>query len=354
VNQMYEDYWSITLEYSDIFGNPFNMTLKMIVDFIDEMNSKKIVFSSEQYELLQTRINDIFPKNDMASTRKSINQFVKLGFISTYLSGYHKLTKQFLISKGYEKQALFSKIVYESSSFSRSITNHSFKNEINFLIKTLYEVGKLTSQEIAALMLVNISEFGNGYLKPFELRKFVGISSTIHFEERKYNQIRYFIGILKKLSGVIFKNDILYPNNQEIIEKIRNDDKISYTNRDPYLQQLYKQGLVKESQEHYEKTCCFVEKIAYPSLIASHIKPFSVCDSSEAYDVDNGLLLSRDIDFLFDKGYISFLSDGNLVISKQLPNDVAEKIKELKLDKSLLSNRRQIFLDYHRKHIFRN
>lgn len=56
-----------------------------------------------------------------------------------------------------------------------------------------------------------------------------------------------------------------------------------------------------------------LEKLAYPVLIASHIKPFILSDDTEAYDPNNGLLLSRTLDSLFDLKYISFDDEGNMV-----------------------------------------
>jgi predicted restriction endonuclease len=44
-----------------------------------------------------------------------------------------------------------------------------------------------------------------------------------------------------------------------------------------------------------------LEKLSYPSLVASHIKPFIKSDDFEAYDPNNGILLSRNMDILFDK-----------------------------------------------------
>lgn len=108
-NQQYDEYWKLTVEYTDIFGAQFNNTLKVIVKFIDdnieEINNidiqkynngdkeEKNKFQ-ELYGNLQTIIFAIYHKADLGSTRKSINQFVKLGFISPYLKGYHKLTKK--------------------------------------------------------------------------------------------------------------------------------------------------------------------------------------------------------------------------------------------------------------------
>lgn len=58
-----------------------------------------------------------------------------------------------------------------------------------------------------------------------------------------------------------------------------------------------------------------VEKQAYLILIAIHIKPFIKCNENEAYDVNNGILLSRNIDTLFDLGYITFNNSGEIIFA---------------------------------------
>lgn len=124
-NQQYDEYWKLTVEYTDIFGAQFNNTLKVIVKYIDDNMSKINTFNIEKYnnkdkdeklkfqELygdLQSIIFAIYHKSDLGSTRKSINQFVKLGFINPYLKGYHKLTKKFLNTPSSDremKQSIF-------------------------------------------------------------------------------------------------------------------------------------------------------------------------------------------------------------------------------------------------------
>jgi hypothetical protein len=49
-------------------------------------------------------------------------------------------------------------------------------------------------------------------------------------------------------------------------------------------------------------------------LIASHIKPWRICEDGERLDPCNGLLLSPNLDRAFDKGYISFADDGSVLI----------------------------------------
>lgn len=50
-------------------------------------------------------------------------------------------------------------------------------------------------------------------------------------------------------------------------------------------------------------------------LKASHIKPWSESSNAERLDVYNGLLLNPNLDALFDKGYVTFDDEGEILIS---------------------------------------
>lgn len=65
---------------------------------------------------------------------------------------------------------------------------------------------------------------------------------------------------------------------------------------------------------------CALTGIACPEmLVASHIKPWAACSKREKLDVVNGLLLSANVDALFDRFLISFEDDGTLLVSSKLP-----------------------------------
>lgn len=60
-------------------------------------------------------------------------------------------------------------------------------------------------------------------------------------------------------------------------------------------------------------------------LRASHIKAWGKCDSgTERLDPFNGIMRSVHIDVLFDKGYISFESDGRMLISPHIDKAVVK------------------------------
>ena len=351
-NQSYEDYWKLTVEYTDIHGDKFLGTLQMIVDFVDD--NINAPYLASKYNELQYIINDKYPKSDMGSVRKSINQFVKLGFINFQLKSYHSLTLDFLNAKTNRKRKiLFSKIFYTNSSFSRSVTHDSPRKEINFLIKTLEEVGKLDKEDIAALMLVDIDNIQNGCLTSDELMLYKNKMNNINFQDRKYNQLGYLSNFLNKLDDVVFvKNELYFKEDAKniFVTKLQKHQK----KRDNYLHRLYKIELKEEVANIADRAECMVEKLDYPTLIASHIKPFIKADENEEYDPNNGLLLSKNIDSLFDLGYISFKDNGYIIMLENiLSKDLCVKLKQYNLDIKYLNPQRIKYLDYHRRNILR-
>lgn len=352
--QNYENYWRVTLAYTNFNGNKFRETLQICVDFIDEFHP--ISYDEKTtYKELEGRIQTAIPKlgsDPDASNRKAINQMVKLGFIEPLLTGYHKNAKEFLSANSNRKRkTIFSKIVYSSAKFNSSVTNNDNWSQMNFLIKTLEEVGFLSAQDIVALMTIDISEIDKGYVTRDEIDIALNFLDS-GFIERKYNQIDHLKNVLGKLDEIVFvkNNDVYELYFTEDAKRIFGEDlEIASRKRDPYLHLLYKNQLFEESEEKYDdKRLCFLEKLDYPVLIASHIKPFIDSDENEAYDPNNGLLLSRTIDSLFDLKYISFTDEGTMIFSNRISNDVKEFWKNYKLEENILNEKRKEYLAYHR------
>ena len=371
-NQQYDEYWKLTVEYTDIFGAQFNNTLKVIVKYIDDNMNKINAFNIEKYnnkdkdeklkfqELygdLQSIIFAIYHKADLGSTRKSINQFVKLGFINPYLKGYHKLTKKFLNTPSSDKEmkkSIFSEIFYDSASFNSSITtDNTNRKEINFLLKTLmyHPKKKLSKMDLIALMVTDLSSFPKGYLTIDELNSQYNYSQAIDFEENKYNQIHYMFTFLNLMPDLTAHKDrgIAFTEDGLVLSDID-------TTRDPYMHALYRNNLKIESKRVYNDIVCYVEKIAYKGLVASHIKPCHICleelKTNEAYDYNNGLLIQQNIDAYFDKFDISFNDDGTMLISSSVDKNIAQKYGKYTLDKEILTPERLKYLSYHRNRFF--
>lgn len=350
--QKYEKYWELTVEYTDINEDNFIGTLSIIVDFIDTNDLSE--YKKALYKQLQEKVYAKYPKSDMGSVRKSINQFIKLGFINNQLKSYHRLTKYFLDAKTNKKrQNIFSNIFYSNSKLSSATTKPSEVKQINFLIKTLEEVGKLTKKNIEGLMTVDIARVTKGYLTTKEVEEATNYANKIGFILRKYNQVGYLFNFLGKLNDVVFVNDELY--FEDDAKQIFGDNLTvqDSSKRDPYMHRLYKHELKEESNDKLGSTKCMLENLSYPSLVASHIKPFIKSNENEAYDSNNGLLLSRNMDILFDQGYISFNDDGTIIYSPKLTQDVIKYLDNYKLDEIFINENRIQYFEYHRNNVFR-
>ncbi len=338
------------MEYSDFYGKPFNDVLRMIVEYIDKKVDKTVGITQEAYQELQKWIRSVYPKNAI-STRKSINQFFKFGFIHNFGKGYHYLTREFLEATDEEqKRLLLSRIVYDNASFSRSLKNPSDLNEMKFLIKTLEACEKISKDELLAVMFTDITTVEKGFLTPKELRQKYAEILIDETAKRKYNQRNYLFNVCAKLTDIYAYDNVLSLDKRTTV-----DHKEKSKVRDPYLQRLYKIQLINEYKKVYcaERGKCVMERLAYPVLIASHIKPYAVCDEEEAFHVDNGLLLSKNMDSLFDNGYITFDEQGKVVTSPLLDGEVAKYVQKFALDGKTFHQGRKKFMQYHREHVFK-
>ena len=168
-NQKYEEYWKITLGTSDIFGNQFIRTLALIVDHIDKYDlANKTVDELKKGKTLnqevthskdrEAKIKSIYENDDStgASTRKQINQYIKLGFVKPYLQGYHSAAKEYIKPGQSEEtlQRLFSDTVYQYASFNSNRTKADPFNQIKFLVQTILNRKNkcLTADELIGLM----------------------------------------------------------------------------------------------------------------------------------------------------------------------------------------------------------
>lgn len=143
-------------------------------------------------------------------------------------------------------------------------------------------------------------------------------------------------------------NMVNYLNNciemEEIIE----------TEKEAIIKQRIGQSVFKKNVNEIEKYCRLTKIDNIDFLIASHIKPWKDCNSSERLDKNNGLLLSPHIDKLFDNGYISFENNGDVIISKKLPKNILEKwyIKDA-MNVGEFNSEQSRYLEYHRKNILK-
>lgn len=116
-------------------------------------------------------------------------------------------------------------------------------------------------------------------------------------------------------------------------------------------QSQFRQELIKSLRR------CPITKIDEPEILnASHIKPWVMSNDQERLDIKNGLLLAPTFDKLFDRGFITFTNDRQVLISESLNQENIKRIgisRYQKFDELPILGREE-YLEYHRKKIFRN
>lgn len=69
---------------------------------------------------------------------------------------------------------------------------------------------------------------------------------------------------------------------------------------------------------HWEGRCAVVDQDCDGLLVASHIHPWARSTPKEKTDPDNGLLLCSPLDTLFDRGWVSFSDEGQMLVKPEL------------------------------------
>lgn len=114
------------------------------------------------------------------------------------------------------------------------------------------------------------------------------------------------------------------------------------------------QGRFKQNVFRFEKSCRITKVFNPTHLIASHIKPWRESNNEERLSAANGLLLTPSMDHLFDRGFISFTDDGELIQSPIADTDSLRKMG-LPVEKSLqvgpFNSDQRFFLEHHRNEI---
>jgi len=115
------------------------------------------------------------------------------------------------------------------------------------------------------------------------------------------------------------------------------------------------QGVFKANVRQIEKSCRVTGVSNIRHLRASHIKPWSKSTNEEKLDGFNGLLLSPHIDHLFDRGFISFRDDGELIVARRLNPEVLSRWSITTSQNVGKFHGKQIsYLEYHRDVVYKS
>ena len=153
--------------------------------------------------------------------------------------------------------------------------------------------------------------------------------------------------------------DVVSNSFENPLEEIKNYcssyEGLQETERQAVIQSRIGQGKFRADLVQFWGRCAVTGCQKLEVLRASHIKPWRKSKNQERLDVYNGLLLTPNLDVAFDAGYISFDDDGKIIISRYLSGDDRDRLGiHLKLSISGLTKQHKKYLQYHRKHIFKD
>lgn len=199
-------------------------------------------------------------------------------------------------------------------------TSHDYISRLRFLA-TQYELNDNLTESVVKEIL-NTEKEKRQYRDVYNSRK-----SISDFSAGLYK----FLDFIKSDYHKRIEDSII----SEIV-KIEKSQSLKDTEKKAIVLSRIGQGTFRKELINYWG-CCSVSGITSTwILIASHIKPWKVSNNNERLDVYNGLLLLPNLDKLFDKGYISFNTNGQVIYSKYLSMDDKKTLHltdDLKLSK---------------------
>lgn len=142
----------------------------------------------------------------------------------------------------------------------------------------------------------------------------------------------------------------LLENSAEL--EIAQNSNLTETEKQQLVKARIGQGVFRESLITMWGRCCVTGCDYVPILRASHIKPWRDSANDERLDKFNGLLLSPNLDALFDRGLISFRDSGEILISKRLSAPVRETLGCSFDAKVLLVPEHTQYMAWHREKVF--
>ncbi|MDE6068627.1 MAG: HNH endonuclease [Treponemataceae bacterium] len=161
--------------------------------------------------------------------------------------------------------------------------------------------------------------------------------------------------IISQMSG----RTIQYTDTLSHTEDMRFDIPLGKERNATIKQRVNQTFFRKAVLASYNSTCCVTGLSVENLMIASHIKPWSVCTETERTNPHNGLCLNALHDKAFDRGLMTITPDGKIHISnklKSIHNDALYEYfvrydnKAIRFPEKFMPDK--IFLEYHNDMIF--
>lgn len=217
----------------------------------------------------------------------------------------------------------------------------------------LIEEKKLSSSTASKYDLViknRILEWLPSYELPKNSIEFEALKQTIYeldiYQERNRVGNNMYSSALNHYGNYLrifdHKDRDIFEENKEFTSEAKKLIKVRL------IQNKFRKGLFD-----LNKNCAVTGFNSCQFLIASHIKPWAVSTELERVDSYNGLLLTPNYDRLFDRGFITFRPNGEIIVSTKL---TAVEEEFFNIPKNLciqLSSNHNTYLEYHLDVVFK-
>ena len=134
---------------------------------------------------------------------------------------------------------------------------------------------------------------------------------------------------------------------------IEMDQNISPTEREQLTRARVGQGLFRQRVQSIEKGCRLTGITDTRFLVASHIKPWKSGNNNERLDGHNGLLLAPHVDKLFDRGWMTFEDNGDVLVERSAKAIISSWGLNSISNVGTFTKKQKEFLRYHRAEIFK-
>lgn len=143
---------------------------------------------------------------------------------------------------------------------------------------------------------------------------------------------------------------------EDLVRRVEQDTQIPVTEKRQLILARRGQGKFRERVSMIERACRITHVNRPEHLIASHCKPWRDCESNdERLDGENGLLLTPTVDHLFDRGFISFENNGDLLVSPVVHRESLARMgipPDERRNVGAFSEGQRRYLEYHRDSVF--
>ncbi len=152
-----------------------------------------------------------------------------------------------------------------------------------------------------------------------------------------------------------FRPFVDYQNNKQSEVAIKENKRLSEGQKEVIIESRRGQGKYRQKLLDECPFCPITMVNDERLLVASHIKPWVKSNNTEKVDHKNGFIFTPTYDSLFDRGFISFMDDGTMLVSPWLSplNQKRLNIFTGKKVPKLPTEGREKYLAYHREYVFK-